>query len=226
MMRTQQARRRSRGMSTMEVLAAASICILVFGVAASFFVSQQRMLLVQSAYAASQNVTRTFTDLFSRELRMASYDPTGAAVPAGPGSGTCPSVPQGVTEATPTSVRFIQDLNGDGDTSDANEDVRYYLNGTQIMRQDGTNAALALVDGVPSGGLTFTYYDSSSPPVQLVPSGTPPVLTQAQRRCVSKVRVQVTAQLSNPLFYNINPLISATDMQVAIRARSLVNTAY
>ncbi len=213
-------------MSTLEVLAGATICLLVFGVASSFFVSQQRMLLVQSAYAQSQNVTRTFTDLFGRELRMASYDPTGAAItPPGVG-GTCPGVTPGITEATPTSVRFVQDLNGDGDTADANENIRYYLNGTSIMRQDGNATAIALVDGVPSGGLTFTYYDNQTPANQIVPSGTPPVLSAAQRYCVAKVRVQVTAQLSNPLFYNINPLISSTDMQVAIRARSLVNSAY
>ncbi len=212
-------------MSTLEVLAAATICLLVFAVASSFFVSQQRMLLVQSAYAASQNVTRTFTDLFGREMRMASYDPTGAAItPAGVG-GTCPGVKPGITEATPTSVRFIQDLNGDGDTADTNENIRYYLNGTSIMRQDQNAAAVALVDGVPSGGLTFTYFNDQTPPTQIVPTGSPASLSAAQRYCVAKVRVQVTAQLANPLFYNINPLISATDMQVAIRARSL-NSAY
>ena len=42
-------RRRSRGMSTIEILAATSICLLILAVASSFFVSQQRMLLVQSA---------------------------------------------------------------------------------------------------------------------------------------------------------------------------------
>jgi hypothetical protein len=213
-------------MSTLEVLAAASICLLVFGVAQSFFVSQQRMLLVQSAYASSQNVTRTFSDLFGRELRMAVYDPTGAAIATGGAGGTCPSIKQGITEATPTSVRFIQDLNGDGDTSDANENVRYYLNGSTVMRQDGNATALELVSGVPSGGLTFTYYNNANPPTALTPSGSPPVLSANQRDCVAKVRVQVTAQLSNPLFYNINPLISATDMEVAIRSRSLVNSAY
>jgi len=213
-------------MSTMEVLAAASICLLVFGAASSFFVSQQRMLLVQSAYAESQNVTRTFTDLFGRELRMASYDPTNLAItPAGVG-GTCPGVKPGITEATPTSIRFVTDLNGDGDTADTNENVRYYLDGSSVMRQDGNAAAVDLVDGVPSGGFTFQYYNDQTPPVEIVPSGSPASLSTAQRYCIAKVRVRVTAQLANPLFYNINPLISATDMQVAIRARSLINSAY
>jgi hypothetical protein len=219
-------RRRSRGMSTIEVIAAAGIMLLTLAIGSSFFVSQQRMLLVQSAYAASQNVTRTFTDLFGREMRMAVYDPSGAAITTGPGGGTCPTIKQGITEATPTSVRFIQDLNGDGDTSDTNENVRYYLSGSSVMRQDGAGTAISLVDGISSGGLTFSYFDNANPPTQLTPAGTPPVLSAAQRDCVAKVRVRLTAQLSNPQFYNIQPLVSATDMEVAIRSRSLVNSAY
>jgi hypothetical protein len=213
-------------MSTIEVLAAATICILVFSVASSFFVAQQRMLLVQNAYAESQNVTRTFTDLFGRELRMAVYDPSGAAIATGPVGGTCPTIKQGITEATATSVRFITDLNGDGDTSDTNENVRYYLSGSSVMRQDGNGVAVALVDGVPSGGLTFTYYNNANPPGVIAGSGSPATLSASERDCVAKVRVQLTAQLASPQFYNINPHISTTDMEVAIRTRSLQNSAY
>jgi hypothetical protein len=220
-------RHRSRGMTTIEVLAAASMCLIVFGVASSFSMSQQRMLLVGSAYAASQNVTRTFTDLFGREVRMAVYDPTGTAITSLSAGPTCPSVKQGITEATPTSIRFIQDLNADGDTADANEDVRYYLSGSTIMRQDGNATPIALVSGVPEGGLSFTYYNSDNPPTQVVPAGSPLALTSSQRACIAKVRVQLKSQLANPEFLNIHPLTSATDMEVAIRSRSLsVNSAY
>src|SRR5262249_12290320 len=152
---------RSRGMSTIEVIAAAGIMLLTLAVGSTFFVAQQRMLLVQSAYAASQNVTRTFTDLFGRELRMAVYDPSDTAIGKGPNSGTCPSIKQGITEATSTSIRFIQDLNGDGDTSDTNENVRYYVSSGSVMRQDGANTAISLVSGIPTNGLTFTYFDNA-----------------------------------------------------------------
>ena len=213
-------------MTTIEVLAAASITLLLLAVASSFFTSQQRMLLVQSAFAQSQNVTRTFTDLFGRELRMTSYDPSGAAIPppvGQPPGTTCPGVPPALTEATPTSIRFKADLNGDGDTSDANEDVRYALNGSTIERTDfnsnGGNA-LSLVDGVSSGGFTFQYYDASNPAVEIVPSGSPPALSPSQRDCVAKVRVKLTAQLASPQFYDIQPLISSVDTEYAIRSRS------
>jgi hypothetical protein len=219
-------RRRSRGMTTIEMLVAASISLIVLAVAQSFYTTQQRMMLVQSAYAQSQNVTRTFSDLFSREMRMASYDPTGAAIATGPsGVGvTCPSVKQGITEAAASSVRFIQDLNGDGDVTDANENVRYYLSGTQILRQDGNATALVLVDGVPSGGLTFNYYNNSNPPGELTNyAGTPPELPSSTRDCIGKVRVRLTAQLANPQFADVQPLISSIDTEIAIRNRSLMH---
>jgi Tfp pilus assembly protein PilW len=219
-------RRRSRGMSTIEVLAAASICLLLLGVASSFFISQQRMLLVQSAYTQSQNVTRTFTDLFGRELRMAGYDPTGIAISkSGTGVGvSCPSVTQAITLAGQDRIGFKQDLNGDGDTTDANETVTYTLSSGQILRQDGNATAIALVNGVPSGGFVIQYFDNSYPPVALTNfTGSPATLSQGDRDCVGKVRVRLTAQLASPQFYDIQPLISSIDSQVAVRNRSLVN---
>jgi hypothetical protein len=212
-------------MTTMELLAAATITLIVLAVASSFYTTQQRMLLVQSAYAQSQNVTRTFSDLFSREMRMASYDPAGTAIPTGPsGPGvTCPSVKQGITEAAATSVRFLLDLNGDGDVADANENVRYYVSGSQILRQDGAGTPLPLVDGVPSGGLVFNYYNNGEPPAELVGyAGTPPQLTSGERDCIAKVRVRLTAQLASPQFADIQPLVSSIDTQIAIRNRSLM----
>lgn len=213
----------SRGISTAEVLVGAAISLLVVGVAQSYFTTQQRMMLVMSAYSQSQNVTRTFSDLFQRETRMAGYDPTGAAIATG-GSGpgvTCPSVKQSITEATPTSLRFLRDLNGDGDATDPNENVRYALNGSTIERTDGNGAPVPLVEGVPSNGLLFRYYNNSNPPVEIVPSGNPATISASNRDCIGKVQVRVTAQLSDPQFYNINPLISAIETEVAVRNRIL-----
>jgi Tfp pilus assembly protein PilW len=213
-------------MTTSELLVATVISLGLLGVAQGFFTTQQRAVAIQNAYAESQNVTRTFTDLMTRELRMASYDPSGTALTLSSGSPTCPSVRKGITEATATRLHFKQDLDGNGDTAGAGEDVVYYLSGTQIMRQDGTNAAVALVDGVPSGGLTFTYYNDQNPPGQLTLTGSPPALSSANRDCIAKVLIAVTAQLANPRFANIQPLISSIQTEVAIRNRSLTNTSY
>src|SRR5262249_30528300 len=137
---------------------------------------------------------------------------------------TCPSVDEAITVATPTQIRFKQDLNGDGDTGDANEDLQYQLVGTQIQRTDfSNNTTVTLVDGVPAGGLTFQYYNNSNPPIEIVPAGNPPQIDTANRDCIAKVKVRVTAQLADPQFLNINPLISAIESEVAIRNRSLIN---
>jgi hypothetical protein len=226
------ATRRTRGMSTMEVLAGVMLSLAILGVAMSFFTAQQRALRVQTTFTESQNVTRTFTDLLGRELRMASYDPTdpdqGGSV-AGQGAipdnttlpGWCNLENEAITEATPTSIRFKSDLNGDGDTLDAGEDVRYYLTGNTIMRQDGAGTPLALVTGVPDVGLSLQYYDVANPPNELVPSGG--ALSQGQRNCVAKVRITVQASLPSPDPTSTTPLLSTAALEVAIRNRSQNN---
>jgi len=71
------ATRRTRGMSTMEVLAGAALSLAILGVAMSFFTAQQRALRVQTTFTESQNVTRTFLDLLGASFgRRATTRPT------------------------------------------------------------------------------------------------------------------------------------------------------
>jgi Tfp pilus assembly protein PilW len=217
MMTSKRATRRNRGMSTMEVLAGATLSLAILGIAMSFFTAQQRALRVQSTFTESQNVTRVFTDLLGRELRMASYDPTdpdqgGAVAGAGAIPDTadvnwCPGADQAITEATPSSIRFLSDLNSDGDTLDAGENVRYYLSGNTIMRQDGVGTPVALVTGVPD--------------VELLP--TSGALTSGRRDCVSKVLISVQASLPSPDPTSTMPLLSTASLEIAIRNRSQNN---
>jgi len=192
---------------------------------ATIYVVQQaqvKSLAAQSTYSDSQNTTRTVIDLMGRELRMATYDP-GTAIPTSPTGGCAPGVKQGIIEATPTRLHFRQDLNGDGTiATSGGEDVIYELVSGTIHRTDGTGASTDLVSGVPTGGLTFLYFDGSNPPLQLVPGGSPPALTSCQRDSVTKVRIQITAQLANPDSHG-QPLVSVAESEVAIRNRSLAN---
>jgi hypothetical protein len=216
-------------MSTMEVLAGASLSLAVLGIATSFFTAQQRALQVQTTFTESQNVTRTFTDLISRELRQASYDPTDPDQ-GGPGAGTgaipdttnvlwCNGTDQGITLATTNSIRFKQDLNGDGDTLDAGEDVYYYLFGNTIQRQDGIQAPVTLVTGVPTVGLNLKYLDQHD--VELVPAGG--TLSTGQRDCVWKVVVNVQASLPSPDPTSTTPLLSTAQVEVVLRNRAQNN---
>ena len=217
-------RRNSRGYSLAEVLVGTAMGLFILGVAATFFGAQQRALRVQNTYAESQNVTRTFTDLLSRELRMAAFDPSGAAFVPSVDPNWCPGARPGLVEATPTSIRFRQDLNSDGDVSDTGEDVKYALSGNTIQRTDVDGNAVTLVTGVPNVGLTFRYFNLGNPtPVEYVPSGNPASLSLGQRNCVAKVVVQVMSSLPSPDPNSSVPLESEVRTEVALRNRSLMN---
>ena len=219
-MTTRRHRPRSRGITTIELMAGTVLSLILLSCIVSFQQAQLKATATQSLYSESQNVTRTAIDLMSRELRMAAYDPKGTAiVPLSPGP-TCPGVVQGIVSATPTSVRFQQDLNYDGAISAAGEDITYALSNGDLTRKDGASAPVSVVTGLGSSGLSFRYFDGSNPPIELVPAGTPPALNQGQRACVNKIRMVVSASISNP--YNASlPLLSSAESEVAIRNRSL-----
>jgi Tfp pilus assembly protein PilW len=217
--------RHSRGISTLELLVGAALTLVMMGTLFSFFSTQQRAMATQSTYAQSQNVTRTVIDLFARELRMASFDPSGTAIPMNVGV-NCPEFRQAFVEATPTRLRFRQDLNGTGTINAAGEDIVYELVGNEIRRQDMNvvgGAAIPLVSNVPTNGLRFRYYDGSNPPSELVPVGSPPALPEAQRNCIAKVRFSVRANLPNPNPRITTTVVSAAESEVAVRNRSLKN---
>jgi len=212
-------RARSRGITTMDILVGSAISILALGTTHSAFVAQTRAFQSQSTYSQSQNVTRTAIDLMTRELRMAAYDPSGAAIPLTTGS--CPAIKSGIMEASATRLKFRQDLNGDGDVSDSGETVTYDLSAGNLRRQDGTATPIVVASDLPSNGLSFRYFDLAH--AELVPSGG--ALTQNQRNCVAKVmitlRANVTALHAGAGHAKVHT--SVAESEVAIRNLSLIN---
>ena len=214
-------RRSSRGFSTAEVLAGTALTMMLMAAVYSVQRAQSKAFAAQSVYSESQNVTRTVIDLMTRELRMATYDP-GTALTTSPGP-ICPGVKQGIVEATPSRLHFEQDLTGDGSLVSPGENLVYDVLGSDLRRTDGTALPVTIVTGVPAGGLNFRYFDGSNPPIELIPTGTPPALTASQRDCVTKVRITVQANLTNPDPNNSMPIPSVAQTEVAIRNRSLNN---
>ena len=214
-------RQRSGGFSTAEVLAGTALTMMLMGAIYSVQRAQTSAFAAQNVYSESQNVTRTVIDLMTRELRMATYDP-GTALTTSPGP-VCPGVKQGIIEATPSKLHFMQDLTGDGSLIAPGEDLVYDVLGSDLRRTDGTALPVTIVTGVPAGGLNFRYFDGSNPPNELIPTGTPPALTASQRDCVTKVRITVRANLTNPDPNNMTPIPSVAECEVAIRNRSLSN---
>src|SRR5207247_9494020 len=195
-MRANARRKRCRGLSTIDVLAGSGLTLMTMGTVFAFSQAQLKALATQSSYAQSQNVTRTAIDLMTRELRMASLDPTNLALPVST-TLTCPGVKQGIVEATPARIHFRQDLNADGALTGPGEDVTYDLSEGQIRRTDGAAPPLAIVDSVPAGGPAFRYSDGTTPPAMLVPPGRP---SAPHADAVAKRRLTVTptGPTSNP----------------------------
>lgn len=223
-MNAKRTRRRSEhGFTLAELLVGTALTLIIVGGVYSFYSAQTQALASQRAYARSQDVTRTVIDLLGRELRMATYDPAGTAIVTSPPGGSCPGVKQGLLIGKLDQIKFVQDLNGDGDVVDEAETLYYYTLGGELRRQDGSGTPVALVEDLDVNGFVLQYFNNSNPPVELVPSGSPPSLTQAQRDCVAKVRITVRASVENPNPQVSTPLESEGQAEIAIRNRSLSN---
>ena len=216
-------RRSTRGITTAEILVGSALSLMALGSMYSFFLGQTRAMAVQAAYSQSQNITRTLIDLITRELRMAAYDPTDLAIPTTTGS--CPGMNSGIMDARTDLLQFRQDLNGDGDVSDSGETITYDFVEGRIRRKEGDAEAVVIVDGVPTGGFRFRYYDGSRPPIELAPSGSPAALSENQRNCVARVRVVAHAEVepANVSTDQAQTVESAAETRIAIRNLSLAN---
>jgi type II secretory pathway component PulJ len=210
-------------MTLAELLVGSALSMIVIGGVYSFYSAQTQALAAQRAYARSQDVTRTVIDLLGRELRMATYDPAGTAITTSPPGFSCPGVKQGLLVGKLDEIKFVQDLNGDGDVTDEAETLRYYSLGGELKRVDGVNVAVTLVEDLDVNGFVLRYFDNSNPAVELVPSGSPPALSATQRDCVAKVRMTVRASIENPNPQETEPLEAESQAEVAIRNRSLKN---
>ena len=214
-------RRRARGISTLEVMAGITVGMITALAVYSTQDAQLKAVAAQGVFSESQAVTRSVIDIMSRELRMAVYDPRSALVIA-PANGCAPNSHRGIVAATPTSIRFQQDLNNDGFFNATGEDVRYQLANNTITRTDLGVGGQPIVMAENVQSFTLTYFDASSPnPVQLVPAGSPAALTQCQRDLLAKVRVTVAATILNSQTHH--GLDSTAESLVAIRNRSLMN---
>lgn len=130
-------RSHTAGFTTADVLVGMGLSVIALFAIYAFSTSQMQALAAQSVYNESQNVTRSVIDLVTRELRMATYD-SGIALTTSPGP-SCPGVKQGLTLATPSSIRFKQDLDLNGVIGiSGGEDVTYDVLGSSLRRTDGT----------------------------------------------------------------------------------------
>lgn len=133
------------GFTLIELLIAMTVALVVITSISSAFISQRKTYAMQEQISEMTQNGRSAMDIISREVRMAGYDPTETGI-------------VGIPYST-TQLEIRADLNGDGDTSDANEDIIYTYDSTnkQIDRNTG-GGAQPLAENIQS--FTFQYYDT------------------------------------------------------------------
>ncbi len=137
------------GFTLIELLVALAISALVMAAIFRVSMDQQKVHISQNQVTELQQKLRAATDLLAKDIRMAGYNPRGAAPDAG-----C---------ATAISIlfHFKMDLNDDGSCSSENEDVVYTLKHEQghpdkLTRKNSPNATpITILDSVD--GLEFNY---------------------------------------------------------------------
>ncbi len=170
-----------RGFTLIELLIAMVIALVVLTSISSAFISQRKTYAVQEQITAMTQDARAALDMISREVKMAGYDPTD------PGIFGIPSGIFGIPYST-TQLEIRADLNGDGDTSDANENIIYTYDGTdfEINRNTG-GGDQPFAENIQS--FAFKYFQSD---------GTTEVTAAANEGNIRQIEITITAQTSEP----------------------------
>jgi len=135
------------GFSLIELITAIGISGIVLAAITATFISQSRSYHAQEQINGMQQAARAAMDIITREVRMAGYN-TNATLTF-----------DGIIYDT-TQIRVQANLNGDGDTGDANEDIIYAFDAVDdvITRETGGSTEI-LVEDIDV--FTFQYLDES-----------------------------------------------------------------
>ena len=141
-------RRQQRGFTLIELLVYLAILWIPLLAVTKFFAFHSESLWREDHIQEAQQRARIAIDQMVNELRMAGYNPTGAA-------GTF-----GITQWSNAAIRFRVDGDGDGvfDAGDPAEDRGFRLNGTNLERYTGNAGWQLLANNVEN--CLFRYYDA------------------------------------------------------------------
>jgi len=115
----------NKGFTLIELLIAMAVSSIVMALIISAFGSQQKAHVTQQQVVDMQQNIRAAMYLMESEIRMAGCDPTGNA-----GSG--------IQTAGPNSIGFTMDIDGNADTTGANENITFGFSAANDADGDGT----------------------------------------------------------------------------------------
>ncbi len=110
-----------QGFTILELVVALTISLILMGIAVKIFLVQQKAYNVQGQLSEMQQNIRAATDMIVRESKMAGYDPTDLGF-VGIGN-----------NSSATSIQILADLDGDGLTTGANEDITYSYDAVDLQ---------------------------------------------------------------------------------------------
>jgi type IV pilus assembly protein PilW len=171
--------RSQTGFTLVEMLIALAISSVMLASMYSFYLSQKRSYDIREQVAEMQQNVRSGLALMAREIRMAGYNPTGA-----------PGV--GIVVAGPQTIRITMDLNSDGDTNDANEDVVYSLYDSgndgdlDLGRKPAGGQNIPVAENIDSLQFVYTLDDGST------------TTTPANPSQIKGVQITLTARTAKP----------------------------
>ena len=189
-----------RGFTLVELLVAI-VALALFAVGVQQFTrTMLRGVRVLEAAAEAQEAARLGVQLIAGDLRDAGFSPSGA-------------LGNGLRRAAPDAVAIVRDLNGDGDSDDANEAVayQYAADRRSLLRAPGGAPPQPLLSDVPDGGVRFSFVGADG--TSLAGSE----LDLAARALVRRVVVHVAVEIANPDPADRRPLRAEQQSTVVLR---------
>lgn len=126
-----------KGFTLVELLVGLALAIIVTGVMYSLYKAQNQTSVVQGYVSDMQQTLRASTDMMSREIRIAGYDPSGTGN-------------YGITNATAQSMSFTADICEDGgapangaDCTEVYQVELYTVDGINKLRRTAGGSAIA-----------------------------------------------------------------------------------
>ncbi len=129
------------GFTLIELLIAMAIASILLTAAVSVYTALTRSYTTESVRASAQQDLRSAMALMTQDIRIARLDPLGAAV-------------GGITLTSSTDIQVVADLDYDG-ILDSGEQIRYFLNGTNLMQRQDSDAT---TDAVLMGNVNFLSF--------------------------------------------------------------------
>jgi type IV pilus assembly protein PilW len=209
------------GLTLIELLIAMVVAGMLLAGMVMAFTGQSRTYNTQQEVSALQEDLKASLQLMSRDIRMAGFAGQGTAAPA-----------PGILTATNTVFRSTQNLNEDGDTADADEDVAYSLNATTSLRRstDGAATYQPVMDNITNLGFEYLLVtDPATPGNALVrtwtfaPTAAELPSIQAVRICIQgRTLRQTSSVVDNGIFmaafYNADGTANNIDWSPATAA--------